>query len=215
MDILQLQEKRLFQQLSPLFSRYGYEALPAKKQFRQTTKNDFRSVLFSLSGDTEEKTIDVQLGIRFNLIEELVYQFLGGKKGAEKESTTIITSLARLKRQKHRRLVITEDEEDLQNTCHDIAGALQEKGFRFLNTYSQLHRIDKMVNRKPLRLCPIMYNQIHRCFKGITIARMLHRTDFEKLVSVYGNYLDSQWAARQVTDNYYKLVNFLRHFSFN
>ena len=215
MDILQLQEKRLFQQLSPLFSRYGYEALPAKKQFRQTTRSGFRSVLFSLNGDAEEKTLEVQLGIHFNLIEELVYQFLGGRKGAEKESTTVIISLARLKHQKQRRLVITEDEENLQNTCQHIAGALQEKGFRFLNTYSKLHRIDKMVNRKPSRHCPLMYNQIHRCFKGITIARLLHRTDFEKLVILYGNYLYSQLASRQVTENYYKLVNFLKHFSFN
>ncbi|WP_017730164.1 hypothetical protein [Nafulsella turpanensis] len=215
MDILQRQEKRLYQQLFPLFEQQGYEAVPSKKQFRQPCKNGFRAVLFSISEDAEEKIIDVQLGIRINLVEELVLQFLGGKKELEKDSTTIITSLARLKHQSQRRLIITEDEQSLQQSCTQITAAMQEKGFKFLKNFSQLHRIDKVVNRKPSRQCPIMHNQIQRCFRGITIARMLHRNDFDKLVSIYGSYLYSQWASRQILDNYNKLVNFLKNFSFN
>lgn len=215
MDTLQLQEKRLYEQLNPLFNRNGYEALPMKKQFRQTSKSGFRSVLFTLNGDKEEKTLDVQLGIRFNLVEELVHQFLGGRKEVGKDSITVITSLARLKHHKQKRLVINENEESLQNTIQHISTILQEKGFSFLNSFSNLHRADKMINRKPSRHCPIMFNQIHRCFKGIAMARLLHRTDFEKLVSIYRNYLYSQWAPLEVTDSYNRLVRYLKYFSFN
>lgn len=215
MDILQLQEKRLFQQLCPVFDQYGYEAIPSKKQFCQINKSGFRSVGLSLSSGEEKKTIEIQLSIRNNLVEELVHQFLGSKKGSEKDSTTISLSLARLKCQKQPNFVIAENDQDLQLSGWQIAAVLHKKGFHFLNTFSKLHRIDKMVNRKPSRPSPLMPNQIHRCFKGIIIARMLHRTNFEKLANVYGNYLCRQLAPRQLTDNYYKLLSFLKNFSFN
>lgn len=214
MNILQLQEKQLFKQLEPIFTDQGYFALPSKNGFRQATKNGSKNIIFSIRGDAAEQLINIQIGLRFDLIEELVNQFLPMPHTPAKESNTIIASLSRFHRQPYHRFIIT-DEKSLQESCKQIKRFMLHKGFRFLNSYDKLKRIDAAVNRKPSLSCPYMYNQIHRCFKGITIAKLLHRNDFEKLATVYSNYLYSQWAPRQLLDDFDKLLNYLRYFSFN
>lgn len=214
MNILHLQEQQLYKQLQPVFNAQGYEAIPAKKQFRKSNGSGFKNIIFSMSGDEEEQIINVHMGLRFDLVEDLVCQFLDIPASKEKESNTIIASLSRFHRLPYHRFIITDDS-SLQHTCEQIAGFMQHKGFRFLNACEKLKRIDAVVNRKPALSCPYMYNQIHRCFKGITIARLLHRTDFEQLVTIYSNYLYSQWAPRHLIENFDKLANYLRHFSFN
>lgn len=214
MNILHLQEQQLYKQLQPVFNTEGYVAIPDKKQFRKPGRSGFKNIIFSMSGDEEEQIINVHIGLRFDLVEELVCQFLNIPESVEKESNTVIASLSRFHRLPYHRFIVTDDS-SLQQTCEQIERFMKHKGFRFLNAFEKLKRIDAVVNRKPALSCPYMYNQIHRCFKGITIARLLHRTDFEQLVTIYSNYLYSQWAPRHLIENFEKLVNYLRHFSLN
>jgi hypothetical protein len=214
MDILQLQEEHIYNYLQPVFSRHGYEKISSKKQFRQQSLHGFKNVQFSLSRDANGQLIKVKLGVRLNKVEGLVEQFLEGTEEQPADNQTVVASLSRIyNSEKTSYLLINES--SLQHTCQEIAGFMQKKGFRFLELISKLRHIDALINRKPVLPSPYMYNQMHRCFKGIAIASILHRTDFEKLVSVYNNYLYHQWAPREVIDSYTRLVNYLRYFSFN
>jgi hypothetical protein len=214
MNILQLQEKHIYNYLQPVFFRHGYEKISDKKQFRQQNLHGFKNVQFSLSGDADGQLIKVQLGVRLNKVERLVEQFLEGTEEQPAHNQTVVASLSRFYKQEKTCYLLT-DEKSLQHTCQEIAEFMQKKGFRFLESISKLRHIDALINRKPNLPSPFMYNQIHRCFKGIAIASILHRTNFEKLVSIYSNYLYSQWAPREVVDSYTRLVNYLRYFSFN
>ena len=107
------------------------------------------------------------------------------------------------------------DEKSLRKSCQEIASFMKLKGFRFLESMSRLRRIDALLNRQPETPSPYMHNQIHRCFKGIATASILHRTDFDKLVTIYSDHLYRQCAPREVVNNFRRLVNYLRYFSFN
>lgn len=214
MNEIQLQEHQLYTRLSPLFLKQGYELQPHKKQFSMQTRNGFRSAMISINGSRSEQAIDLTLGIRLDLVEDLVGQFMEGLYSFSKESPTLIASYGRLTSKPTRRFLVQE-EGDLNEVSQRIEQFMLGKGFRFLERFDTLKRLDKVINRKPEQPCPFLYNQVSRCFKGITIAKMMHRTDFNQLVKIYLNYLHNQWAPRSVIANYKKLVKFLRFYSMN
>ncbi len=214
MNSIRIQEQSIYKQLQPVFETHGYEALPTKNQFRKKTKKGSRSVLFSVSGEAHRQILDLHLGIRFDIIETLVQQFYSGPKLFENESNTIVASLHKLKNAPIQRFTIT-DNESLQRACSEISVFMKEKGFRFLSAFDRLKRADATINRNPHLPCPYLHNQINRCFKGIVFARLLHRNDFGTLNTIYRNYLYSQRAPAPIMENYNKLVNYLKCFSFN
>ncbi len=214
MNILQLQEKHIYRYLQPVFARQGYKELHQKKQFRQQGSKGFKSFRLSLSEGSEGQLVKIQLGIRLNKVERLVEQFIDGPEELPADNQTVLASVSRFYKVEKTDYLFT-NESRLQHTCQEIAQFMHRKGFHFLEAISKLRNLDALINRKPKRLSPYMNNQVHRCFKGIAIASILHRTDFEKLVTVYSNYLNSQLEPREVADNFSRLVNYLRYFSFN
>jgi hypothetical protein len=215
MNEIRLQEKHIYQQLQPLFSDHGYELMPLSKQFRKPSRNGFRAALISVSGDRYEQIIDLSLSIRMDVVEELVYQFLSGPpRFSMQDSTTIVASYGRLNQDPYKRFVV-KDEDDLQGVCERIGTYMEKKGFRFLERFDQLKKIDALINRRPDQPCPYLYNQVHRCYKGIIIAKLTCRTDYNQLVKTYLAYLQNQWAPRSVIINFKKLVKFLKYFSMN
>ncbi|EMR04342.1 hypothetical protein [Cesiribacter andamanensis] len=215
MNEIRIQEKQLYDHLLPLFSEHGYALQPHTKQFRKQSRNGFRAALLSVSGDRQEQTIDLSLSIRMDVVEELVYQFLSGPpRFSMQDSTTIVASYGRLNRDPYTRFVV-RGEDELQEVCQRIETYMVEKGFRFLERFDHLKKIDALINRAPDKPCPYLYNQIHRCYRGIIIAKLTCRTDYNKLVKTYLKYLQNQWAPRSVITNYKKLVKFLKYFSLN
>ncbi|AHM61456.1 hypothetical protein D770_16010 [Flammeovirgaceae bacterium 311] len=214
MNKIHLQEKHIYNSLNPLFKDKGYELLPFQKQFRLPTRNGYRAALIAVNGTRYEQTIDLHLGIRLDIVEDLVNQFIRDLPVNHKENTTITASYGRLTEQPYKRFLV-KDEADISAVCKRIESFMTGKGFKFLESFDRLRKIDGLINRKPEQACYLLNSQIIRCFKGIALAKMTHRTDFNRLVKTYLNYLHKQWAPQAVIDNYKKFVRFLRFYSLN
>lgn len=214
MNEIQLQEKHIYHTLTPLFREQGYELLSSKNQFRLPTRNGYRAALITVNGNREEQIIELNLSIRLDVVEELVNQFISGIASGYNESATIIASYSRLTQQPYKRFLV-KNEAGLALACKQIDTFMRNKGFGFLEKFDRLRKIDPVINRKPEQPCPLLLDQINRCFKGITIAKLTHRNDFNPLVKIYLNYLSKQWTQPGVVANFKKLVRYLRFFSIN
>lgn len=214
MNKIQTQEKHIYESLYSLFKDQGYELISFQKQFRLNTDNGYRAALISVNGTPYEQTIDLSLGIRLDIVEELAGQFIKGLPVGYKENTTIAASYGRLTQQPYKRFLV-KDAADLKAVCSRIEGFMSTKGFRFLESFDRLRKIDGLLNRKAEQPCPFLGNQLTRCFKGAATAKMSHRNDFNRLVKIYLTYLHKQWAPQGVIDNYKRFVRFLRFYSLN
>ncbi len=214
MSELQLQENYIYNTLRPIFKEQGYTFFPQQKQFRFASRNGYRAVLIHVNGNSAQQSIDLQLGIRLDVVEELVNQFLQGVSMGCEESATIIASYSRLVHNPCKRFLVT-DAADLESVCLRMAAFMQSSGFRFLESFDRLRKIDGLLNRKPEQSSPFLQNQMIRCFKGLVIAKLTHRTDFNQLAKTYFTFLNKHWADQSVTANYKRLVKFLRFFSIN
>lgn len=214
MNEIQLQQKHIYDRLNPLFREHGYTFNPDKNQFVLPTRNGFRTALVSVSGDCREQTVDLRLGIRIDVIEELANQFMTELNADGAETTTLLTSYGRLNREPHKKFMI-KNEPELEETCKRIGIFMHGKGFRFLEKFDRIRKLDALLNRKTEVPCPLLLNQINRCFKGTVMAKLTHRTDFNRLVKNYLGYLQKQWMPQEVITNYKKLVKFMRFYSIN
>lgn len=213
--MLQIQENNIYTTLAPLFEAQGYQLISAEKQFRLATRNGYRSVFIHVNGDAYQQSINLQLGIRLDVVEELVQQFLQEVVIAGyKESMTILGSYSRLVHQPYKRFLV-KDQADLDSACLRIASFMRSSGFKFLENFDRLRKIDGLLNRKPEQPSPFLQNQMIRCFKGLVLARLTHRTDYHRLTKTYQHFLQKHWTDQSVMEHYRRLVEFLRFFSLN
>lgn len=209
----EIQENLIYSHLQSFFFTHGYESASPGMEFVRVSETTSKSILFSVGSHGEAQMLEIQLGVEFRTVQSLVSQFLKERQPPA-ESYTIKATPHLFNRPPLQRFVLT-DEASLQLACSRIREFMENKGFRFLNTFARLKRADAVINRKPHLRSSYMPDQVHRCFVGITIARLLQRTDFEELGGIYSNYLNSRKGSEELTESFQKLFNFLKCFSVN
>lgn len=214
MNSLEIKETLIDSHLKSLFYANGYQpASPGGMEFRNVSDTSAKGILFLVYRQEGLQMLDLQLGIEFKMIASLLSPFMS-KTGLPAENYTLKATPHQFNCPPLQRFMLT-DEASLQLACRQIKDFMQKKGFRFLNTFDKLKRADSVINRKPHQHSSYLPNQVYRCFVGITMARLLQRTDFETLGVVYRNYLYSHKAPERVTEGFQNLLNYLRYFSFN
>ncbi|MGB0523298.1 MAG: hypothetical protein ACPGJS_10090 [Flammeovirgaceae bacterium] len=204
----------LYHELYDFFYDYEFDLLPNKKQFRRTLSCGFQSVIFSPSAYEGELWLEVNLGIRLNMIEELAQQFLDNHAPYQQDALTLVASIGKLSDNKYFHYKIAE-KDDLYYACEEIKRFMEDTGFEFLNTHSSISAMDELLNDRPNKPSKFLYNQSHRCFKGITAAKLVHNPIFLDLVDAYRKFLQKTGTKHSLINQYDKLTNYLFHFSLN
>jgi hypothetical protein len=204
----------LYQELHSLFQEQEFVFMPNRHQFRRNLGNGFQNVVLSCEKNPTELHVEVHLGCRLNLIEDLAQQFLRGNESYRYESSTIIVSMGKLLNNKVFDFEISNKTE-AADCAQQIFGFMQQQGFSFLNEVCSLKAVDKIMNEKPIKPVSYLNNQSHRCFKGLIAARLCDNPRFLDLVEIYSDTLQRQGQPECVRLNYDKLVNYLLYFSFN
>lgn len=204
----------LYHELYDFFYDYEFDLVPAKKQFRRPISSGFQSVIFSPSEYDEELWLEVNLGIRINLIEDLAQQFLDNHRPYQQDAMTLITSIGKLSNNKYFHYKIAQ-KDDLFYACEEIKKFMETTGFQFLNDNSSITAMDALLNERPNKPSKFLYNQAHRCFKGITAAKLVHNPIFLDLVDAYRKFLQKTGSKQPLINQYDKLTNYLFHFSMN
>ena len=204
----------LYHELYDFFYDYEFDLLPNKKQFRRMLSSGFQSIIFSPSEFEEELWLEVNLGVRLNMVEDLAQQFLDNHRPYRDEALTIVASIGKLSDNKYFRYKIAQ-KDDLYFACEEVKKFMTASGFSFLNSHSSIAAIDEVLNDRPNKPSKLLYNQSHRCFKAITAAKLVHNPIFLDLVDAYRRYLQKTGSKPNLINQYDKLTNFLFHYSLN
>jgi len=207
-------ETALYHQMFDFFKDHGYEMMPGLKQFRKVTPNGFRNVIFSTADYDTEIWLDLNIGIRQGRVEQLAQQFLDNFQPYQKESNTLVVSVGKFNNDKYFRYKIAYPE-DLSLSCEQIKQFLIHQGFPFLEKSASLPELDRLLNKHPRKSCPYLYNQVHRCFKGLIVGRLVRNPKFAYLLETYRHYLSVSGSSEKVRQSFEKLVTYLAHYSFN
>jgi hypothetical protein len=207
-------DTELYEKLSTFFTGYGFDLLPERKQFRKVTDIGFQNVILSSTDYEEETWLEVNVGLRHDQIEWAAQQFLGNLDEFREDANTLVISIGKFNDVHYFRYKIL-NHDDLDDACDQIKGFLEEEGFRFLEEHQHLDALHHLFNDEPTRPCKYVYNQVHRCYKGLTAARLINSPHFLRLSDVYRNQLVRQGATMQDLHNYERLLSYLLYHSVN
>ncbi|MCS6967670.1 MAG: hypothetical protein RMJ44_00905 [Cytophagales bacterium] len=199
-----------FAVLEPFLKEEAFFPMPELKQFRKITPTGFQNMILSFSG-RNEIFLEVNIGLRHNAVEEIAQQFLDNLPEFRKEANTLVVSIGKLSETKYFRYKI-KCHDDIHQCSEQIMDFMQERGFRFLNTSGSLQALNKIFNDQPNLPVKYLYNQVHRCFKAIVVARMCAHPQFLDLLNTYYCTLQKLGVPDRTLMEYDRLANYLLHY---
>ncbi len=207
-------ESRLDGELGSFLAAAGFTPRPELNQYRRSAEEGFQCVIHSWSHYDDISMLEIHVGIRLDAVEGLAFPMTNGLPGFVPDSMTLVTPLAKLRGRRHHRYKI-ESEKDVEEAVDEIKKWLKEDGLPFLEKYSNLEAMDALFNDQPAKLLPYIHNAANRCLRGITLAKLTGRDNFERLVRIYRQQLELQHATDVTREKYERLVEFLRAYSEN
>lgn len=206
--------RRYIDRLQSTMELNGYQFLPEWNQYRQPFPGGFRSIILSVTVYEEGRTLEAHLGIRIHGVEQLVYPLLNMPSGFRDQSMTLVTPLNKVMGEETVR-EIAESIQDEDRLLLQMHTQLNKKGFSFLRQCSSIKALDELFNEQPMQHLMLINNQYHRCFRGLVLAHLAQRKDFNELVAIYRSQLFRDGAIEPIRNNYEKLVSFLESYSPN
>lgn len=207
-------ETGLYESLYNFFSEYEFDLLSDKKQFRRPLENGFQNVILSHSSYDNEHWLEVNLGVRLNTIEHWAQQFLDNRKSYQPDANTAVISVGKLTDNKYFRYKVVEPE-DLALAQEALCQFMAVQGFDFLNSISSIEAIDFLFNEDPEQPSKYVYNQVHRCFKGLIAAKLNMNPNFMYLMETYYKYLEKIAAKPDLICKFDRMASYLLHYSQN
>lgn len=211
--ILSKFEVKFYQRLEGFFQLHHFDLVLEQKQFRKATQNGFQNIIFSVSETQKEFWIEVNFGARHEFIEQIAQQFLNNARGYRPSANTLVISIGKFQDLKYFRYKVT-DEEELNKILEEVKSFFEEIGFDFLNNAIKLNIIDDILNDSPTKSCRFVYNQVHRCFKGLIAAKLTDNSNFATITNIYRHFLLKNGTDDDLL-NYERLVSFLHHYNAN
>lgn len=206
-------EKQLFEHLDEFFDEYGYELVPHRKQWRSDDDIGCSNIILSVSGNNPA-IIEVNLGVRIHRVEETLARFTNGIKNFSEDSNTLVTSIGRIQGEPfHHYEAATK--QDVINVARQITSFMEEEGIDFLDNLMDITVLDELFNSEPEEKVPYIYNDIHRCFRGLILAQFNNNPHFFLIWTVYREYLEKRNAPESVQQRFEELYRYLHTFSMN
>lgn len=207
-------EIQLYEKLNQFFFEHDYLLMVDKKQYRKITPSGFLNVIFTCTFYENEILLDVNMGCRNEKIEQIAQQFLGNAPDYWEDANTFVISIGKFNDSKNFRYKIQTDS-DLDDACEEIRSFLLTHGFEFLETHSTLEAINLMFNATPKLPCKYVYNQSHRRFKGLIVAKFVHHETFNDLFEKHQRGLIFSLATEEELQTFDRLMGFLMYVSDN
>ena len=207
-------EIALYEKLSSFFKQNDFVLMADKKQFRKVTSLGFQNVIFTATSYDDEIWLEVNFGIRNNQVEQIAQQFLGNTLDFWGESNTIVVSIGKYNDAKYFRYKIMT-EPDIEDICDIVKDFLITQGFPFLKVSDNLSALNNVFNTFPKKPCKYVYNQVHRGFKGIITAKLIHDEHFLDLTNKHRENLVRIGATQEELLTFERLLSFLLYYSPN
>lgn len=207
-------EFELYKNLNAFFQRENFELKKSLKQYRRTTDFGFQNFIFSVSKSGNEFYLEVNFGVRIELVEQIAQQFLDTLPAFQQETNTLIISIGKFNNNKYFRYKIA-NKEDLELTSKQVCQFASEQGLEFLSKYQSLDSVDKLFNKTPRKPCKYLYNQNHRYFKGLVASKINHNPKFMTISEIYYEQLEATKVPETILTSYNSLVNYLTYYSAN
>ncbi len=204
-------EMEFFSAVYEFFHEYEFELIPTLKQFRRTTTRGFQNIIFSSTAYEGEFWVEVHLGTRLHAVEQVCQQFLFHLSDHQPHANTIIASVGRIVGQRYFKYKV-HDLTSFEKAVSDLKSFMQTDGFPFMQKMYSVKSVSEALNESPTLPSNLVYNQVHRCFKGLASAHLSGNSQLISLSEAYLKGLSVIGAPDLMKVRFQMLANYLLHY---
>ncbi len=171
----------LYSRLQPFLAENGFQVQPAPGIFRSPQPGGWLTVAIAESSYPEGNLTELHLGVRHEVIEEIIYPFALGLQSPGGEAHTLMVSQGKIEGEKHQREWV-RDEADAVLVARQWQQWMLQKGFAWLEIHRETAWLDRLYNDDPDTARRWQPNAFHRSLRAIALAYLTHRIDFRSVV---------------------------------
>lgn len=176
----------LYKNLTPFMEGWGYKLFKSRYQYTRKFANGFLSIHFGTVNYFPEYQLNVGLVVRIDEVMDIVSKFSGGNMAYAKYWACFSRDIHTIKNAPNNNPDFTDiyTPEDVTEVSLHIKSYLATEGFEFLENCRDLIFLDSFFNDDIFNLHPAILEDLH-ALRGVTIAKLSARPDYEKLIADY------------------------------
>jgi hypothetical protein len=179
-------KRAIFDAVDSRISQYGFTLKRSKERFER--KRDGIRDLFQLvcPNDIPGYRIHPDVGMRFEIVEEIFHKTSGWNPKYQKDTPTIGAGVGHIIADDNRKCEFRlKTEEDVPPVADKLADVFRNFALPYYEKFSSLQAIDAEFNNSPTERTRNRSGGWLRCSTGIIVARLVGRPDYDELAKIY------------------------------
>ena len=206
--------KRIASGISEIMDQSDFIYKKTKNEFIRNINKDYFSFNMGLYSFGNEYSLNIQLRISNNRIEDLLEKIIG-----KSHRITLGNTIERIAKSPDGRKIINGSmfitliqEEDIDSAIETLERYFTTIAKPYFAKYRTLEAIDDILNNAPFEHCPadVGGNFDHRCMKGLIVSRLVDNPQHNHLVSTYDEAIKETMNTQSI-ENYYKVREYLMY----
>jgi len=195
--------KILEQHLYPYVEHKKYNKVGEALQFSRSTSFGRSQIIANTLPYDKEVYVEFHLGLRHDIVENMLCDILGRSAYYNNTSLTFITNALNLD-PSHRGMnrILCKSEIEVLDAGEVLIDIMDHIGFDFLDRYKNLHHIDTLLNDKSKIAAKLVNHSYHRCFRAMVAAKITNRSDYDRLFQMHQQYLIKHGFSGPILDKF-------------
>ena len=174
-------EDAIYDGLVKILLPFGFKGKKRDYAFRRETSSGFQDCTFSLADYNPVFAFSVNVGLRFDAIEDITNQFPPAPQEAAKNSLSVVLGLPYFTGRDGRYEV--QSFEEIDDALAELQTAFTTAIFPFLEHCTSLEAGERLLNDSVGK--PFITRPDRVALSGVTAAALCRRSDFSDIVSRY------------------------------
>ena len=174
----------LFDAVGAELKPFGFKAMKSKKRFVRRVENRIEVFGLPVVHYTPTYYARPWAGVRFDEVEEIFHQTSGFERAFQSDTHTVGIDFWRIWGTEGYDIPLQEDA-DVTAVVSRLLTIFQEKALPYYEQFHDLPSVDAALNDQPNEPSVHCGMPSNRCSKGIIVAKLTGRANYDELVSIY------------------------------
>ncbi|AFL85445.1 hypothetical protein Belba_2914 [Belliella baltica DSM 15883] len=188
---------------------FGFELDPSLLHYTKSFSEGKQILFFHHIQNPDANYLEIQLGIRFDRVEEIINQFLPSLGNFRDKSVTHVIPINQIDRNMPKRFYLQNDFE-VNDILKRIEAFLVKDGFHWLDKYTVPENMEFLFNKNPDQELTTQ-NFTYRSARAITLCKLYNEAEYEVTKRAYLDKLKEMMVTPFTLASFLNLLNHLEN----
>lgn len=188
---------------------FGFELDSSLLHYSKSFPEGKQILFFHHIQNPDANYLEIQLGIRFDQVENIINQFLPSLGDFKDRSVTHVIPVNQIDNQLPRRFFLQDDFE-VNDILKKIEEFLVKDGFHWLDKYSVPENMEFLFNKNPDQELTTQ-NFTYRSARAITLSKLYNKAEYEPTKKAYLDKLEEMMVTPFTLASFLNLLNHLEN----